>query len=452
MTAYQRVADALVGAGSQPPRTESGPWRCPAHDDGQASLSVTERGDRVLLHCHAGCDLDTILGTLKLAKSDLFDEPKQRERERSRIARTYDYTDEAGTLLYQVVRLEPKSFRQRRPDGAGGWSWTLQGVDRVPYRLPGLVAAVDQGRWIFVVEGEKDVEALERAGEVATCNAGGAGKWDTRWQRWFHGATVVVVADRDEPGYRHAQQVRDNLAAVASAVTVVQAAVGKDAADHLGAGRTVAEFEQITDELDALAGRQPEPATPTAPVDAPDPLTGIRAKLRTGSTFVLDRPAELAAVWGSGDDVLWAAGESLIIAAPPGVGKTTLAVQLVEGRLGLADKVLGWPVEADDRPVLYLAMDRPRQIQRAMLRRFGEQHRPRLDERLVVWEGPLPSDLGRRPELLADMADAAGAGTVILDSLKDAVVKLTDDEAGGNLNRAIQTAVVAGVEVLGLHH
>jgi hypothetical protein len=38
-------------------------------------------------------------------------------------------------LLYQVVRFAPKDFRQRRPDGPGGWTWNLKGVRRVLYRL-----------------------------------------------------------------------------------------------------------------------------------------------------------------------------------------------------------------------------------------------------------------------------------------------------------------------------
>ena len=39
------------------------------------------------------------------------------------IEATYDYRDEAGRLTYQVVRYPPKDFRQRRPDGSGGWVW-----------------------------------------------------------------------------------------------------------------------------------------------------------------------------------------------------------------------------------------------------------------------------------------------------------------------------------------
>ena len=92
------------------------------------------------------------------------------------------------------------------------------------------------------------------------------------------------------------------------------------------------------------------------------------------------------------------------------------------------------------------------QIRRAMRRLFGEEHRQLLDERLVVHEGPLKLDLGRVPEQLIETVQDAGAGSVFIDSLKDAAVKLTDDEVGGNLNRAVQFAVRDGIEVVGLHH
>jgi replicative DNA helicase len=141
-----------------------------------------------------------------------------------------------------------------------------------------------------------------------------------------------------------------------------------------------------------------------------------------------------------------------MICGPTGVGKTTLTGQLIRARLGLGSDVLGLPVTADDRPVLYLAMDRPRQIARSLARQFDETERAVLDERLVFWAGPPPADLGRHPATLIGMAVANGAGTVVIDSLKDAAIKLTDDETGGTLNRAMQEAVANDVEVLALHH
>ncbi len=163
-----------------------------------------------------------------------------------REVESYDYTDENGTLLYQVIRYDPKDFRQRRPDGSGGWIWNLRGTRRVLYRLPDVLAAVARGDRVFIVEGEKDVAALEAAGEVATCNAGGAEKWREEYAEALSGAHVIVVADRDKAGHRHARNVAESVAKAGSSVDVVEPLEGKDAHDHLVAhGRTVEEFVTV---------------------------------------------------------------------------------------------------------------------------------------------------------------------------------------------------------------
>lgn len=174
-----------------------------------------------------------------------------------------------------------------------------------------------------------------------------------------------------------------------------------------------------------------------------------------GGAFVLNQPEGVPAVWGAGDEVLWAQGESLLIVGPAGVGKTTLALQLV---LSLVDvgrsDLLGHPVAAlgpGDR-VLYLACDRPAQVARAMRRLVHPEHRALLDERLVVWTGPPPADFARHPEALAALAAKYRAGVVVIDSLKDVALGLSDDETGAGLNSALQRALAEGVEILALHH
>jgi len=179
--------------------------RCPAHDDRKASLSVSEGADgRVLLKCFAGCTASEVVAAMSLAWSDLFadDTPAPTRRE----VATYDYCTARGELRYQVVRFEPKDFRQRRPDGAGGWIWNLQGVDRVLYRLPDL----QECREVVVVEGEKDADALWALGIPATTNVGGAGKWRDGYTAQLQAAgvvSVVIVPDADEPGRQHAAQI-----------------------------------------------------------------------------------------------------------------------------------------------------------------------------------------------------------------------------------------------------
>jgi AAA domain len=170
-----------------------------------------------------------------------------------------------------------------------------------------------------------------------------------------------------------------------------------------------------------------------------------------GATFILDTPQKIPAVWGRGHEVLWAEGESLMIASGLGLGKTTLAGLLVRARLFGGD-VLGWPLLATGEPILYLALDRPRQIARSMRRQFTEEQRRMLAKRLIIWDRPLEYDLTKRPEHLAELADRFGAKTVFLDSLKDAAIGLSDDEVGAAYNRARSLLIASGVELCEQHH
>lgn len=226
--------------------------RCPAHDDGRASLSVGPGKEHpVVMHCHAGCDRDAILDAIGLTWAQLCtprDEDARGElgewTPRGPAIAVYDYVDEQGTLLFQVCRTAGKEFPQRRPDPSkkSGWTWSLGDVRRVPYRLLRLIEAAEAGARVWVVEGEKDVQALERHGQIATCCPGGAGKWRAEFSAFFLDLDVTIVADRDTPGQKHARQVSEALADIAMSVRIVEAAEGKDAADHLNAGLGVDEF------------------------------------------------------------------------------------------------------------------------------------------------------------------------------------------------------------------
>lgn len=255
MTGALAIDEILAKLSGVKPSGDGWVARCPVpeHDDHRQSLSVAVGDKAFLLSCHKGCAPERIVSAVGLTMSDLFLDGGSNGNGQRTIVATYDYVDEARQLLSQKVRFAPKDFRQRRPDRAGGWTWKLGNVRRVLYRLPEVVAGVAADRPVYVVEGEKDADALAALGLIATCNPEGASesgkrsKWRPEYSEFLRGAHVVIVADKDETGRAHAHAVAASLDGVAALVCIVEAAKGKDASDHLDAGYTYAEFVPIAE-------------------------------------------------------------------------------------------------------------------------------------------------------------------------------------------------------------
>lgn len=194
--------------------------RCPAHEDKKPSLSISEKDGKILLKCHAGCETSDILAALGLDYKDLFSDNGQKSR--NEPLSTYDYTTIKGDLLYQVCRFPGKRFVQRRPDAAGGWIYNLKDTTRVPYNLPSVLKAIKAGETIYIVEGEKDCQALAKIGLTATTNSGGCGSWTDSLSAYFKGADVAILPDNDEPGRSHAQDVASKLSGIAKSIKIVE--------------------------------------------------------------------------------------------------------------------------------------------------------------------------------------------------------------------------------------
>lgn len=212
--------------------------------------------------------------------------------------------------------------------------------------------------------------------------------------------------------------------------------------------------EDTRRELDRLrARRDAEARLAVEEAEAARAAADNSARVHDGASFLLDLPATVPAIWGKGDDILWARGESLMLAGPQGVGKTTIAGQLLRASIGLPPfDVLGWPVESCDARVLYLAMDRPEQARRNLARMFNPEERDYLAEMLRFWVGPPPQDVALRPEVLLELALQHGADRVVLDSVKDAAIGVSKDEVGAGYNRARQLLLAEGIQLLELHH
>lgn len=203
--------------------------KCPAHNDKHASLSVSTDDKKINFHCHAGCRGDEILNSLGVDWNDIyFDDnsnyraSNKKSKSKRKIVKTYDYNNEQGNLLFQVVRFKPKTFRQRRPDGKGGWVWSLSDVEPVLYQLERLKPAVDNGKVVYYVEGEKDADNLTELGLTTTTNPNGAGKWKDSYTKTLTGANVVIIPDNDKPGKEHAQKVARELKGAASSVKILE--------------------------------------------------------------------------------------------------------------------------------------------------------------------------------------------------------------------------------------
>ncbi|MEU6967470.1 DnaB-like helicase N-terminal domain-containing protein [Kitasatospora aureofaciens] len=205
-----------------------------------------------------------------------------------------------------------------------------------------------------------------------------------------------------------------------------------------------ADPELIRADLDTALAKATERATSKG---------GTRLDRHTfdGWAFITNEGKEAKPLWGSRENTAWATGESLMLVGAPGVGKTTIAQQLVLARIGLLHSVLDMPVAPGQR-VLYLAMDRPAQIARAFRRMIHPADQNILTERLVFRQGPLDAMLNKDPGQLAELAAHHRADTVVIDSLKDAVGNLVDDEAALAYHNARQRLARDKIELIELHH
>ena len=202
---------------------------CPFHEDKEPSFNFNNQTGQY--YCH-GCNkkgdaihfyakinsLDTKRDFGKILKGIANDFGIPWKEEKHRIVKTYNYTDAEGLLLYQVVRMSPKDFRQRRPGNNGNWIWNLKGVAPVLYHLPDLMAANE----VFIVEGEKDSDALADLGLIATTCPMGAKKWRPEYNEPLKGKDIVLIPDNDLGGKEHMAQIAISLNGQAKSLKLIE--------------------------------------------------------------------------------------------------------------------------------------------------------------------------------------------------------------------------------------
>jgi KaiC/GvpD/RAD55 family RecA-like ATPase len=227
---------------------------CPVHGGKDTNFSIEAETGQSFCHsqCSRGWDvisLEMELGGMDFPKSKaevfrIIGRPEMNWQDRD-VEATYDYRNEAGDLVYQVVRKTGKRFMQRRPTGVPGkWNWGLGSAPPVPFRLPELLKA----KVVGICEGEKDCLNLVRAGWDATCNNGGAGNFKATLAPYFAGKHVALFADNDEPGRKHVENVAALLKPVAASVKVVEIPdlpLKGDVSDYLASGKTGNDLRQL---------------------------------------------------------------------------------------------------------------------------------------------------------------------------------------------------------------
>jgi hypothetical protein len=399
---------------------------CPAHPDTHPSLEFRDGDDGIVLTCRSrGCSWSDIVTAWNLTPADLFTEPASTT---TSIVAEHRYCDERGVHLFDVVRFEPKDFRQRRADGV----WKMTGVRRVVYHLDTLHGQ----SVVYLVKGEKDADRLQALGLPATTNPGGAGTWRPDYTQQLTTAgveKVVVIPDSDDAGRAHAETVARSCHAAGITVKVVtlpDVPSKGDVSDYLA--------QHSKDDLIALVKQtavfvpQPEPASP-APAST---------MVLTSIGDLLNEPEETVD-WLVEDRI--PAGGTAIGAAKPKIGKSTAARALCLA-VARGDSWLGF--SCAQGVAWYLALEGRRRDIRAHFRQMGA----RSDDALRVFVGQAPKDVVAQVRQLAERERPA---LIVVDTMQRFLkAQSTDDYAEMTtlLDHVIGIAQTSGATLLLLHH
>lgn len=199
-------------------------WRadCPACGDTKRHLYITHAPDKILLDCKKGCDFKDIISAAGLKPSDCFEENNLPKKQSWKLLREHFYTDVSGNILGKKQIYDTGDGKK-----TGIWyrlekGQYIKGLNSMKMPLYHLDRLVRSGNTAVIVEGEKDVETVERLGFTATTSPNGAGsKWRSDFNEFFRGKNVVVITDNDEPGEKYGKEAAENVMKTAAAVKLI---------------------------------------------------------------------------------------------------------------------------------------------------------------------------------------------------------------------------------------
>ena len=297
---------------------------CPFHEDGEPSLSVTNKNGIWLFLCHAcgakGSILDFVMkkegldlqsAAHRIAELEGIREPA-RNVER-KIAASYDYVDESGKLVFQKLRYIPKSFALRRLE-SGSWVYNVKGVRAVPYRLN----KIKNEPQVFITEGEKDADLLAGLGYPSTSAPFGAGSWPAELTPYFAGKAVYIVYDVGNEG--KVSYIAAELWKVTHEITILTIPIDRreaDVSDFLesfaAAEEKKAKFEDLIFHGFRYEPQLQKPKEPPPPHDSLSEISADAVKIKPIS-FLWQNVVPISMVTSLTGD--------------PGEGKSLVAVDL----------------------------------------------------------------------------------------------------------------------------
>lgn len=437
-TGYDRLIDALESHGSH--RADDSDtngnnemWQCPAHDDAVASLSVKKVKDRVIYKCHAGCGQEAVTDALGVQPGALFDNRYD-----------YVYTDREGKRVKTKHRAPGKRFHQSGDTSA-----------YILFRLPEVWRAVEEGRDVWLVEGEKDVMSLELLGETATTTGAVTTLAHADLSPLF-GANVKCVIDNDLGGDRWARDVLAALDGLVESLTFYQAARGKDVTDHLTAGLPLAD-------LVPMVPAQPSPFEQEVAAELRKALVREEVKHRLANQGQAPVPEteSLADLLAEPDEPVYYRVEGMM----PLGGRTLLAAQAKAGKTTLVGNLVRCLVDDDlfldtafvmpAKRVVLLDDEMSREQIKRWMRLQGIKNAGAID--LVSLRGKVSTFNILDPRTRSMWAKKiAGADVLVVDCLRpilDALGLSEDKDAGRFLVALDALADEAGVtDVVLVHH
>lgn len=224
---------------------------CAGHKTPKEHLGIMDKGSKAVLTCFNTHSEEEIANALGYESAYYNNDTNRQITQKHEVAH-YDYKDADGNLVYQVVRYEPKTFNQRKPDGKDGWIYKLDGVTTVLYHLPEILQAKAQGATIFICEGEKDVETLWNNSLIATCNPMGAGKWKPQYTEALTGAKqIVIIPDKDDAGRQHGRMILQALIGKVASIKVLELPGDsvKDSTDWFNNGGSQLDLLELVDKI-----------------------------------------------------------------------------------------------------------------------------------------------------------------------------------------------------------